>query len=1114
MKSATLSISILLLTLAAHAQLAGPTNGGFESGLTGWNHQFGQESIVGGAHSGSNACRLTDDNGTRPGQLNSPQFAVEPGATYELSAWVKRESGDVGYMVAIAWLGGETVYHNSWAGGSLPTEWTEHGGTFTCPAGKTQCVIILGVATGGVALFDDIALTKVSGGGGGGDFQAKDWEIWAAPDFRYNANALADQHSDWAEARGLTRGYKLYIDELFDVSIHESWDLDAEAFVAVLAGSGVDLHVEAHGPGLDHATGEAAAAYELQALDKVYDAGGTIVSLVLDDPIGNILEGAAPQAGAGRTLAESTAALVDYMEAIHAAHPALDIALQVNAPQWTFDGHPAHFGADSWSTGAGYDLTEVLDAVFQAVSQAGERLAGLHVWNPYDYYAESAKEDPEKLVALEAYASAKGVPSGLAFSSGDTAALTDAQFHDQVLAMLNQHSQAGAFPDVLVVQSRYGHPGAYLPEKTPNTFMDTVRDFAYLARSLYPKAYTGAVSNMLLLDNGTIQIGMDLGSGGAITYMSLSGEDSNFINIHDRGREIQQSYYAGDVLNRQSEGQSSSWSPWPWNPIQVGDYAGNSSEIVDAWIEGDTAFTRCIPMLWDMNNEPAQAYMDQWTEIEGNVAHIRNRLVCWRDPDDLWNLVAARDQELPAVYTIADMPYLYTYTGDSPWTNGPLTEIDNDPNDGFIWDAFSASERWAANVVDRSGNGWGLGVYNRESTRWLGGLAGTVGGGPRDGSTAYISPLRVIALDRTSVFEYEYDLIVGTLNEIRQYVYDNPPDNREGWEWWQFNTDGDMEGWTAQQQVSNVAVSGGFLRFDITGGDPILLSPSTSIIASETPYIHVRMKNGTNRTMAQFFWTNTNGGPGTAGNDITFTLSTNDTEPKDYVIDMRQASGWTGVISQLRFDPVASASSGHMDVDYIAAWPTADPPVADETAPVITLVGDAEMTIDCDTAFNEPGYAATDDVDGVITGRVVVGGDAIDGATPAPGTYTITYDVQDSAGNDAVQRVRTVHVTTNCASYRCGHAADVNHDCVLQVEELVRCVQIYNAGAYRCGDGDDGFAPGTAGTQDCGAHTADYVPQDWSIALDELMRVVQLYDAGGLHACETGEDGYCLGAAP
>jgi peptidoglycan/xylan/chitin deacetylase (PgdA/CDA1 family) len=78
----------------------------------------------------------------------------------------------------------------------------------------------------------------------------------------------------------------------------------------------------------------------------------------------------------------------------------------------------------------------------------------------------------------------------------------------------------------------------------------------------------------------------------------------------------------------------------------------------------------------------------------------------------------------------------------------------------------------------------------------------------------------------------------------------------------------------------------------------------------------------------------------------------------------------------------------------------------DPVAPVLTLLGDTELTIDAGTQYTEPGYTATDNCDGDIKHLVnVVGNVNIWSA----GTYTITYTVTDSYGN-TTSATRTVNV--------------------------------------------------------------------------------------------------------
>lgn len=83
----------------------------------------------------------------------------------------------------------------------------------------------------------------------------------------------------------------------------------------------------------------------------------------------------------------------------------------------------------------------------------------------------------------------------------------------------------------------------------------------------------------------------------------------------------------------------------------------------------------------------------------------------------------------------------------------------------------------------------------------------------------------------------------------------------------------------------------------------------------------------------------------------------------------------------------------------------------DTTAPTLTLAGDNPLTLTAGSAYVEPGYSATDDRDGNLTGSVNVTG-VINPSVP--GSYTKTYTVQDAAGNSA-SATRTVNVVDTAA---------------------------------------------------------------------------------------------------
>lgn len=83
--------------------------------------------------------------------------------------------------------------------------------------------------------------------------------------------------------------------------------------------------------------------------------------------------------------------------------------------------------------------------------------------------------------------------------------------------------------------------------------------------------------------------------------------------------------------------------------------------------------------------------------------------------------------------------------------------------------------------------------------------------------------------------------------------------------------------------------------------------------------------------------------------------------------------------------------------------------LVDQTIPVITLVGSDPVALSVDDPYTDDGATALDDVDGDITADIVTVGDSPD--TSVAGTYTVTYNVTDAAGNAAVEVTRTINVT-------------------------------------------------------------------------------------------------------
>lgn len=272
----------------------------------------------------------------------------------------------------------------------------------------------------------------------------------------------------------------------------------------------------------------------------------------------------------------------------------------------------------------------------------------------------------------------------------------------------------------------------------------------------------------LVADNGKLTVKFDLTRGGAISWISYSGSQRSLVNIADEGRYIQQSYYAGKSLDRKADGQSPNWSPWAWNPIQVGDAFRNRAKILDFKQSKDTLYVKCIPMQWDMNNKPAEAVMEQWTFLNGNILTIKNRLTCHRT-DEIYGDSLMRNQELPAVYPISALNNLYTYDGNAPFTNAPYKKLEVKNLSSGFWGRYKeVTENWMAFVDDAN---IGMAVYNPQCVMFLAGMAGEPGKESTDGSTSYIAPIKDEIIYKQSVYEYEYYILIGSLAQMREQIY-------------------------------------------------------------------------------------------------------------------------------------------------------------------------------------------------------------------------------------------------------------------------------------------------------------------------------------------------------
>ncbi|MCP4234458.1 MAG: DUF5011 domain-containing protein, partial [Aestuariibacter sp.] len=82
--------------------------------------------------------------------------------------------------------------------------------------------------------------------------------------------------------------------------------------------------------------------------------------------------------------------------------------------------------------------------------------------------------------------------------------------------------------------------------------------------------------------------------------------------------------------------------------------------------------------------------------------------------------------------------------------------------------------------------------------------------------------------------------------------------------------------------------------------------------------------------------------------------------------------------------------------------------VTDQGLPVISLAGVSPINIELGTPYTDAGASASDNIDGDLTTSIATVSNV---NVNAVGSYSITYNVSDAAGNAALQVTRTVNVT-------------------------------------------------------------------------------------------------------
>jgi len=279
------------------------------------------------------------------------------------------------------------------------------------------------------------------------------------------------------------------------------------------------------------------------------------------------------------------------------------------------------------------------------------------------------------------------------------------------------------------------------------------------------KAYSMTGDDYAYINNGKVQIAIDLKRGGGIFHFSDIETKRNLLNHVDEGRFVQQSYY-GDADGSYYEAMH---RDWVWNPVQGGGANGVKGEVLRTQLRETELYVITKPVNWAAGELLDYCRMYERITLSGRTAKITFSFS--NSGEGARDNTFETSQEMPAVFCDWALCDYVFYGGEKPWTNDELTTVTDMPrlDLGGTNVEHERTEEWSA-YVDKSG--WGLGVYTPGTFKTTGYRFGSGPGGPAMGSCSYFAPIRQLCIHAGDRVTYDVYMTIGTIDEIRRTFYE------------------------------------------------------------------------------------------------------------------------------------------------------------------------------------------------------------------------------------------------------------------------------------------------------------------------------------------------------
>lgn len=168
------------------------------------------------------------------------------------------------------------------------------------------------------------------------------------------------------------------------------------------------------------------------------------------------------------------------------------------------------------------------------------------------------------------------------------------------------------------------------------------------------------------------------------------------------------------------------------------------------------------------------------------------------------------------------------------------------------------------------------------------------------------------------------DIYIESGTEYKYIYYGSGSDSTATWDiaqsvyttGWEFNVDGNRQGWTAANIAFDQGPSGGLWSFVTSQADPNLTSPNFEAPASSYSGVSVKIANQNTNTEGKIYFKTAAENYYSEDKSVSFTCTSGGGWVK-HVVDMTTNAKWTGTITGIRIDPVSSGTGAACGIDYV-----------------------------------------------------------------------------------------------------------------------------------------------------------------------------------------------------